>query len=206
MNVLRISYCRTVQAKQYEPVKIEIDASLDNGQSLEDGMAQLRAAVDAEIATSVAEITGAKPPLAKADKPAAKPKVEKKPDPTAKQSKAAAPSPGIAASSTSDAAPWEEPAEKKPAAKSTKGNKAEAAKKLAYALESESLEELLERFNDLRKDAKLFDLVAWEAANTDLANVYRKLNNNLADPEIVKSITAAFRAEREYITNAANTN
>jgi len=218
VNITAFSYCRTAQPKQYESVKVDVAAVPSDGQSTTDAFGELMAFVDMKVDEQCRLIqsgatTNSKPapkkkaasnsPPLKSTKDTMAPTptngvMDAKADPTpavAKSTATAGATPANTASNT-NAGVANEPTKK--AAKKKAAKAPDHVKQLTYTLESETLEELLQRFNDLREMAGAFN-GEWEATVGHAAGAYRKLNTVTADPKVQSHLIAAFQAERTAI-------
>jgi len=177
MQLTSLRLGMTKNLGNYESAKLEAEAIPSDGQTAAELFAELSSYVETQL-------SGGKPEGGPA-KEAAEPKKS------------------TAEKSTAEKSTAEKSTAKKSSAK--KSTKAEHEKELQYVLDSESIEELLERFNVLRDPAAQFvsefGTDGWEAAVTSIADRYRKLNRTDSDPGIQQQLVAAFRAERNYIEN-----
>lgn len=206
MNITAIRIGKTFNTGNYTSKKVEIEAIPDNGQSFDDAMAQVNAIVDAQNPDSQGATTAPKP------KPATKPANSAPPLAKGAKSGKADPTQSATAAtqtSSSQAEPPFEPgrdvaAEPKPKKKRGRPRKAakvpDHEKELNYALEAESLDELFERFNNLRTFADAFgSLENWAGACAQVQQRYKQLNMATSDPDLVDSIVAALRSESTAI-------
>ena len=209
MNITAIRVGRTFNTGNYTSKKVEIEAIPDNGQSFDEAMAEVNAIVDAQNPGEDCGATTSKKPAAK--KPAAssappfqpKPAIEPNTRKAMKGAKSdqADPTPATVAASTG---PTTSPANDQPAAK-PRGKKAKLAeheKELQYMLDSTTLEELRDRFTNLRTMVSQFTVDQWEAAIDKLRDQYRALNSMTADKAVQDVIIAGAKAEQNYIANA----
>lgn len=196
MQVTTIKYGRTVKRggeKSFEFDRLDVEIMPMPGQSPEDAFVSLRQCVDSTLQAWTGNSNG------KTEEPVtiAK-KSEQKSDPTT-----ASQSPSTE-SATSDFGSTEKPKAtrgkggKKSAAQAVNVNAPDPKKELQYALDSETLPELLERFNAVSKLRGKF-AEQWEAAVTQIADRYRKLNSLDADPEVLDQLVKAFKRERQKI-------
>jgi len=210
MNVTAIRVGRTFNLGNYESRKVEIEVIPDNGQTFDEAMAAVNEIVEKQ---GRAEETGAttkpapkkpapsnnKPPLAKGAKSE---KANPTQSPTTSQN-----SPASRPATQPAEPPFDpgqkieaEPQKKKRGRKPKTPAKPDHEKELQFTLDSETLEELDERFASVRTMAAAFGSIEnWEGALSQVAGRYRELNSPTADPEIVNRIIAAFKAERTAI-------
>lgn len=212
MIIQTISYCRTVQAKQYEPVKIEVAGVPGEGQTAAEAFTELMQFVDGQIAAACASTNGAPVGTAKSSDPPLKGK-SKPSDKAARQAamnKGNGSDPTPAATATPPTSPPPGKTNGKPAASSKSQKELREAfdKEVSYTMESESLEELASRFIDLTDMAKgvTFKLVPVDEYQDVLDGVsdrYQQLGGNSgSDPDSSKVIIARGKAERQRVAHA----
>jgi hypothetical protein len=168
----------------YESAKLEVEAAPSDGQTAE----QLLVEVNDYLSK---QMNG----MPVTEKPVKKDKA--KADPPLPKTDAVTPAKMVEA---------KPPAEKKARGKGSKKAELQAAaaappspeQELQYAIDSETLPELLERFNNVSKMRDKF-AEQWEAAVTRIADRYRKLNSLDADPVVLDQIVKAFKRERQKI-------
>lgn len=214
MIITSFSYKKTVQVKQYEPVVIEAAGVPGEGQTAAEAFAELAEFVDAKMDEEIANVKGAPTKPKSAAKPAssAPPLANKgakpeKADPTP----ATSTSPIVKVGGGAIEPPFE-PGSKvaaKPKPKKKRGRPAKKVpdheKELNFTLEAESLEELFERFCNLRTFADAFGSVEnWAGACRQVQARYKELNSPLADKEVVGNITAALTSESAAIAERRN--
>lgn len=196
MQLLSVRLGLTKNLGNYESAKIEVEAAPENGQSLDDFLGKVNDFLGEQVEAAVAAAGGVKEKPAKKEKastaaPLAVPmSTMLKGEPTDKEVL-------TQAIEEHNAKPATKAKPAKAAAK-VNVNAPDAKKELKYALESETLDELLERFNSVRKMADQFG-DKWEDAVTKIADQYRKLNSLDANPETLDAIVKAFKAERAAI-------
>lgn len=223
MIIQTISYCRTVQAKQYEPVKIEVAGVPGEGQTAAEAFTELMQFVDGQIAAACASTNGA--PVG-TSKPA-DPPLKAKSKPSDKAARQAAMNKGngsdptdppfaankTASTTQSNGNKSEPPAtngKPKPAEKSKSQKELREAfdKEVSYTMESQSLEELASRFIDLTDMAKG---ITFKVVSTDeycdvldgVSDRYQQLGGNSgSDPDSSKVIIARGKAERQRVAHA----
>lgn len=222
MQVLSVRCGLTKNLGNYESAKLEIEAAPSDGQPADQLLAEVNEYLQKQVEAAVAASGGVKEKQPAKKKTADAPLKGAKSNPTTAGTTTESATPTTPAGSTdgattedapfnADSAPNAEPGDK-PAPKASKSSKkaerqAASAKKAAdnahkkelqYALDSETLDELLARFNSVRRMAGDFD-DAWEAAVTKIADRYRKLNSLDANPETLDQLVKAFKAERQAI-------
>lgn len=215
MLIQSFTYSRTAQPKQYESVKVEMAAAPSEGQTAVEAFAELVQFVDAEVEAAIAAAKGAPKPATKpvnsAPPLATKGAKPEKADPT--PSPTTSPNSPASQPATQSAAANEPPFEPgsnvvaEPTKKRGRPRKAapvpEHEKELQYVLDSETLEELFERFCHLRTFADAFGSIEnWASACRQVQARYKQLNTPTADPELQKNITAALTSESTAIANA----
>lgn len=210
MIIQTISYCRTVQAKQYEPVKIEVAGVPGEGQTAAEAFTELMQFVDGQIAAACASTNGAAIGTAKSSDPPLKSK-SKSSDKAARQAAMGAKNaenPTPAATAAQPTSPPPGKTNGKPATKSQEELREAFDKEVSYTMESESLQELASRFIDLTDMAKgiTFKIVSMDEYCDVLDGVsdrYQQLGGNSgSDPDSVKVIIARGKAERQRIAHA----
>jgi hypothetical protein len=172
MLVTHIRYGRTVNLGNFQSEKLEVEIIPEAGQTAEQALEEVRQYVDSKTSPNA---KGAAPP------PTTDPPLKK--------------AANKAAAKADD--PPKPAAPKKPRAKKKAAHEIE----LGYTVEAQSLEELHERFENLRTMGPLFG-EGWEVAVAQIVARYRALNSVTADPEIQARLTDAFKEERRVI-NAA---
>lgn len=199
MQVLSVRVGLTKNLGNYESAKVEVEAAPENGQNIDEFLSSVNTFLNEQVESAVNAAGGVKEKAPKKEKAATTPplKAEKSGESSdsdhtngVKDAEAAKPAAKAKASTKSTKAETQ--------AKAANVNKPDAAKELKYTLESETLDELLDRFNTLRKLADDFG-DKWEGAVTKIADLYRKLNSLDANPETLNQIVLAFKAERTAI-------
>lgn len=227
MILQTFSYSRTAQPKQYESVKIEATAAPSDAQSTLDAFAELVGFVDAEVEQACARVASGNG----APKGGKKAPTKANPTPAAPLAASLSSVSGNLASTGESAAqttpakaeapPFDDgqpikQAEPAPA-KTRKPRKSKAdlqanmksiadvSKEVNYVLESETLEELAERFNNFRAPTSGFvascSVDQWEQYIDAICGRYRQLNSATANHETQQTIIAAGKAERTFIAN-----
>lgn len=188
MQVLSVRCGMTKNLGNFESAKLEVEAAPSDGQTADQLLAEVNGYLNKQCAALPVSANG----NGKSDKPA-KGKAAEAPLKTSEQKSYEQ----VVAEATELLSPNKTNTDKKAAANA---NKPDTGKELRYALESETLEELLDRFNGVRKMARDFG-DKWEEAVTKIADRYRKLNSLDANPETLDALVKAFKAERQHIEN-----
>lgn len=199
MQVLSVRCGVTKNLGNYESAKLEVEAAPSDGQTADQLLAEVNDYLGRQVEAAVAAGSSKDKP-AKTTKPKASTEAPLKSDPT---------DAATAASTATQAATsqTEKPATKPKASKADKQKSVAVdaksmEKETKFTIESQTLEELAERFNNLRKLREQFPLSEWDGLTSNkgpLAVVYRKLNSPVADPDVVDQLTAAFKDERKYV-------
>lgn len=214
MQVLSVRVGKTINTGNYSSLKLELEASPSDGQTADQLLAEVGEYLDKQAAAATGEPAK---PATKSEKAATnKPPLSSDPTSgaTATNGKAAPTTTHIDKPATTIIGGDKPPKANKPkagkaasqasVAKDTKA----AEKEFKFALESETLEELAERFNNLRKFAKDVPVSKWDeitASKGKLAELYRKLNTPTSNPETQNQLINAFKAERTYVEENQNT-
>jgi hypothetical protein len=224
MQVLSVRCGLTKNLGNYESAKLEVEAAPSDGQTSDQLLAEVNDYLSKQVEAAVSNAGGVKekPAKKKSMAPLAKSGESSDSDYTNGVKDAGAPfkADPTQGDSTPDVMPAKQTSTEKPmtprsmvkagktaldaekangkAQNKANVNAPDPKKELKYALEAETLDELLERFNGLRKMAADFG-DGWEAAVTKIADRYRKLNSLDANPETLDAIVKAFKAERTAI-------
>jgi hypothetical protein len=223
MIVGAIRIGRTFNLGNYESKKVEIEAIPDNGQSFDSLLSEVTTMVDAQGPDGGEQHTPdtgkpAAPKKPESSDPPFNPGSNVVAEPAPKNGKAkgaksetgnptkATPAASTATSTTATTTEAVDTPTTNPTPANGKGKARKTAKspehekELTYVLDSQSLDELSERFANLRTMSAAFGHVDnWEGALTQVADQYRKLNTIDADPKVVEQIVAGFKAERNYV-------
>lgn len=210
MQVLSVRVGMTKNLGNYESAKLEVEASPENGQNIDEFLSEVNNFLGQQVEAAVAAAGGvkekpAKPAKAKTeaplkgdDKPATT-IIDKSAEPEAEKPKAKSTKSTKADKQAAMKKDAEEPQPETPTIHNPNAPSKEAAReKYKDAMKSETLEELLDRFNSLRTMAAAIG-DSWEATVENLKDRYRKINSLDANQETAATLVKAFKAEDQAI-------